>query len=295
MFRAARLYLLVCGLLVCAWQCFAQMGPVGQIAAFPPKQPAPSGGGCSQATTFLARTSGLSGTETSAYTTMICGMVTDGTYSLFDALYIFATNTTTTANLNLVSTSFGLTCSNAPTFTADRGYTGNAFNTFCDPSYIPSTNGVQLTKNAAHFGFCVLNSRASGAPYQEVGTSDGTNQIDSEPLAPFTSYNINDNNFNAPTVTANVQGTWIFTRTNSTTVNGYLAGSSVISNSSTASAALPTADIYILAQNISGTPTDITGDQLGAAFWGNALTATQAANVTSRISAFITAVGGSGC
>jgi hypothetical protein len=39
----------------------------------------PSGGaGCTAATNFLARTSGLSGTETTAYTTMICGLVTDG-------------------------------------------------------------------------------------------------------------------------------------------------------------------------------------------------------------------------
>ena len=67
------------------------------------------GGGCSAATTFLARTSGLSGTETTAYTTMICGMITDGTWSLFDGLYVFATNTKTTAKLNLVSTSYGLT------------------------------------------------------------------------------------------------------------------------------------------------------------------------------------------
>src|SRR5229473_5562637 len=61
------------------------------------------GGGCSQATTFLARTSGLSGTETTAYTNLICGLVTDGVYPSLDALYIFATNTTTTANLNLIS------------------------------------------------------------------------------------------------------------------------------------------------------------------------------------------------
>ena len=80
-------------------------------------------GGCSQATTFIARTSGLSGTESAAYTAMICGMVTDGTWTLFDALYIFATNTTTSANLNLVSTNYNITVGVAPTFSADHGYT----------------------------------------------------------------------------------------------------------------------------------------------------------------------------
>ena len=53
-----------------------------------------------QTTAFLARTSGLSGPETSAYTRMINGMVADGTWALLDALYVFATNNTTTANLD---------------------------------------------------------------------------------------------------------------------------------------------------------------------------------------------------
>jgi len=49
------------------------------------------GGGADAAATtaFLARTSGLSGTETAAYMALINGMVTDGTWALMDArLYI---------------------------------------------------------------------------------------------------------------------------------------------------------------------------------------------------------------
>jgi hypothetical protein len=49
--------------------------------AFPgPGMPAANAGpppGCSQATAFLARTSGLDGTHTMAYTNLICGLVTD--------------------------------------------------------------------------------------------------------------------------------------------------------------------------------------------------------------------------
>src|SRR5712664_2840319 len=100
-------------------------------AGWLPLANAPSGG-CSQATTFIARTSGLSGTETTAYTNLICGLVTDGVYSTLDALYIFATNTTTTANLNLISTNFGLTGATPPTFSADHGYTGNGTTQFLD-------------------------------------------------------------------------------------------------------------------------------------------------------------------
>lgn len=255
-----------------------------------------AGGACSQYTTFIARTSGTSGTEQTAYQNLICGMVTDGTWTNFDALYLFATNSTASANLNLVSTSFGLTCVNAPTFTADRGYTGNAFNTSCDPSYTPSTNGSTFTRNAAHFGTCVLTNRTSAAPYTELGTTDGTNAENLEPFAfsTLTSYNINDNNFNVPSVVSTSQGTWVVTRTSSSNVVVYVGGSAVITNAGSTSSGLPTADMLILAQG-GITPTGYTADQIGAAFWGGTLTAGQAASVTSRISAFITAVGGSGC
>src|SRR4051812_42354 len=62
---------------------------------------------CAASTTFLARTSGLNGTHTNAYNALICGMVADGTWcgSLFDAIYIFATQDSTTALLNLCAAS----------------------------------------------------------------------------------------------------------------------------------------------------------------------------------------------
>jgi hypothetical protein len=50
----------------------------------------------------------MDGSEsTSAVTTMVCGMVSDGTWSLLDALYVFAINSTANATLNWKSTSFG--------------------------------------------------------------------------------------------------------------------------------------------------------------------------------------------
>src|SRR5215471_17837360 len=78
-----------------------------------------------QASAFLARTSGLSTQERNAYINLINGLVSDGVWSLLDALYVMATNTTSTAALNLVSTSFSLVTHGSMTFTADVGYTGD--------------------------------------------------------------------------------------------------------------------------------------------------------------------------
>src|SRR5229473_4702071 len=140
------------------------------------------GGGCSQATTFLARTSGLSGTETTAYTNLICGLVTDGIITgtlsgatgcgtVLDGLYIFATNTTTTANLNLCGTSFGLTTSAAPSFTADRGYTGNGTTQFLDTGFIPSAAGGATTLNSTSLGAYVLTNRTTGNTAVTIGAA----------------------------------------------------------------------------------------------------------------------------
>src|SRR5258706_16256620 len=87
----------------------------------------PDAGLCASAAAFLARTSGLDATHTNAYINLICGLVSDGIFSKLDALYIFATQDSTTAMLNLISTSFtASTFSGTLTFTTDRGYTAGA-------------------------------------------------------------------------------------------------------------------------------------------------------------------------
>jgi hypothetical protein len=60
--------------------------------------PAPSSG-CSQATTLLGRMDGSE--NTSAVRTLVCSMVSDGTWSLLDFLHVFAINSTTNAQLGL--------------------------------------------------------------------------------------------------------------------------------------------------------------------------------------------------
>jgi hypothetical protein len=150
---------------------FAQLN--GGLMFPGPGTPATSGGaGCTAATNFLARTSGLSGTETTAYTTMICGLVTDGVItgnlsgatgcgSVLDGLYIFATNTTTTANLNLCGTSYGLTQHGSVTFNADTGYTGDGTTGYFDTGFNPSTAGGNFSLNSASIGSYILTNRTT--------------------------------------------------------------------------------------------------------------------------------------
>ena len=254
--------------------------------------------GCSQATTFLARTSGLSGTERGAYTTLICGLVTDGTWSLMDTLYVTATNTTTTAYLNLISTSYPLTSHGTCTFTADSGITGDGSTCYLDSGYNTSTNGVNYTTNSASFGACDLTSRTTGAGNVEiVGFGDASifNYILPLDTGPNVNWGINDGTGGSISGASNPLGSWIAVRASSTGSTLYKNGSS-LATYTVASTGLANANIFFLAYNNVGTAVHFLSDKLGYGFAGASFSSTQAANVRSRLSTYLSTVGApSGC
>lgn len=80
---------------------------------------APSGGGCSQATAFL---SGITTAYSAAYTTAICGMVTDGDFAKLDRLYVHTTDSTAAALKDWI-TATSATITGTAVFTANLAYT----------------------------------------------------------------------------------------------------------------------------------------------------------------------------
>jgi hypothetical protein len=85
---------------------------------------AASGGGCTESANYL---SGLTTSFTSAYQTMICGMVTDGDFAKMEFFYVLATDNTANALKDIVRLSTASITGTA-NFTANSGYvpTGNA-------------------------------------------------------------------------------------------------------------------------------------------------------------------------
>lgn len=257
----------------------------------------PSGGGgaCSQATTFLARTSGLSGTQTSAYTALICGMVTDGTWSVMDGLYVFATASTATANLNLVSTSYGLTQHGTVTFLANNGYTGDGLSGYFTTGFTPSTAGGNQTANSASIGVCDLSSRANdGSGAYVIG---GVATIQTSIVVGYTGVSgagFTLNNTGGSITASFALGSWIASIVSST--QGYMAQAGSSLSFTAVSPQLADASLYILAVNVSGTPSYFSSDALGYAFFGGGLTPTQITAVYSRLHIYLSAVGAaSGC
>lgn len=257
-------------------------------------------GDAAQTLAFLARTSGLSGTETNAYKALINGMVSDGTFSLLDILYIFATNTTTTANLNLISTSFGITSTAAPSFSADIGYTGNGTTQYLDTNFNPATSGVNVTQSSNSMGVYITSTRAANGSETDMGAANvaNTSYTYMNALSDSTGINGEMNGFLFPAswaTAATPAGFSALSRTGST-VNAYKNNSSTgLSPVATGDTALvlPDNNYFLLAFNgpSLGVASSFAPDTMTAAFAGTGISGAQFLLISNRINAYMTALG----
>lgn len=240
---------------------------------------------------FFGRISTPDGTHTTAYTTLIDGLVSDGVWAKLDALWICAAADEATALTNLVSSSFGST-NNGAAFSADHGFTGDGSSDYVDTGFNPVSAAGHYVQDSASFGYYDRTSAVSGVPIA-MGANDGSNvahiQLQSGGLATCV-VNAGGGDVFFPSGTA--QGMMIATRTDATTskiyANGSLATSGTGSASSTGSV---NANFFLAARNQGGTPVAFADHEFAAAFLGGALTATDAGNLSARINAYMTALG----
>lgn len=248
-----------------------------------------------QAAAFLARTSGLNTIHRNAYIKLINGLVLDGLWAKIDALWIMATQDATTSLLNLVSTSFTLSPTSAPTFTADQGYTGNGTTQTINTGFAPASSGVAFSQNSASISAYIRNNRTTSNSQNIMGTtatSGGTAFFISPLQTSQFQWTLNGTTFpNAANTTA--QGFWKVSRTASNASTVYRNGVAFTTNAG-ASGALTnlTNAVRLLGNtNSAGVPNAFSADQIAAAHIGGALTDMDLANLSNRVNAYMTAVG----
>jgi hypothetical protein len=261
----------------------------------------PSGGGGLtpgvEATAFLARTSGLDTTHTNAYTALINGLVADGIWSKLDVLHIYATQDSTTALLNLVSTSFNGIANGSPTFTVNRGFNGVDVSStvWIDTQFNTSSiAGRQYTLNSAHLALWNVTTTAS--PNNMFGATDNVNYTNV--LCPKASADskiyvrIHSGFYDPVPLATDASGFFVGSRTTINNVNGYRNASSVYSTTGqTATAsALINFNYYTLAMNNAGTAAGCAS-QMAMASIGGGLTPTDVTNFYNRLRTYMTAVG----
>lgn len=293
----------------CALLCGSALAQVGMPFPGPGGPVAPPT--CSQATTFLARTSGLSTPETNAVTTTICQLVSNGIITgtlsgaagcgtVLQGFYFTVTNNTTTANLNICGTSFGLTSTAAPTFTADAGYVGNGTTQFLNTNFTPSTSGVAVTTTSNSIGVYIGNTRAASGTATDIGAANVANSSYTymNALSDSTGVNGEVNGFTFPpswSTAATPAGCTSLSRIG-TTINAYKnssgTGLSPIATGDTA-LALPDNPYFLLAFDgpTASTPSSFAPDTLYAAYYGAGITGAQHVAICNAINAGLAVFG----
>ena len=250
---------------------------------------------CSQSSSFLARTSGLDLTHEQAYDNLICGLVAEGVWPKLDALYMLAAADTTSADTNLVSSSYGLTAHTAEYFVPNMGYTGSGSGYF-STGFVPSTAGGHFTLNSGSVGAYALNPRQVGANTallgaQAVSPSSGY----ATDIIPWSASNSTYGELNANTAAttptaSSISGFWVNSRISSTGSSLYRNGGLYNAFSQTPNG-LANQEVLIGANNGNGGPSLYSLDQIAAAFIGGGLTSADDAAFNGLVHAYLRMIG----
>lgn len=249
---------------------------------------------CAEYTAFLARTTGMNATHQTAYQNLICGLVTDGVWSKLDILYIFATQTSTIAQLNLVSSSFNATIVGSPTFTADLGYNGtdNGVANYINTTFNPTTaSSPKFTQNSAHMALWSTVTTTSTNAAAGGQTAGHVAYLYTKFSGDSSAYSrINNSGASGPNAVAgNPKGLEIGNRSGASATQLYL-NNALLQSAVDASVTSPNLNFSVLGANNNGVTTTV-GNQYALYSNGSSLTGTDVTNYTSRVNAYMATFG----
>lgn len=250
------------------------------------------------ASNFLARTSGLNATFTGAYCVLINWLDAKSLFALMDFVHAYSSQDTTTAQLNLISTSFPATLNGAPNFSAGNGYLGvdGSSTVYIEIPFNPSTAGGNYARNSAHISVWSLTNAASGP------TGGGVIAYADNVATTYTNLfpKYNDGNLyagvNGPAndiVVANADSTghYIVNRSGAN-ASQVLRNNVVIGTSASASKALVNKNTFVLVDYNGITPITGGGYRIAMDSAGASLDATQKADLCHGFNVFLTTVNG---
>lgn len=258
------------------------------------------GGGCSQATTYLAGGT-FNGTHTTALTNFICGGVTDGWFSKLDTGVIIGNQSTSVAILDITG-NYTPVVHGSPTFTADEGYQGTdaSSTVYIDTSVV--LNATTKCLPTAATPTCMLaiviqdNLQSSGSGGSCLGYANGTHQYR---IFPYYGGGLNDffgdvasTSQGAGSSTSTSKGRFYGNRTAATTENWYTnGGSSFLTHTTATDGSPPASNIFVLATNNGAAASFGCGNYVGAYFVGGGFSTTDINNLDARLATLGAALG----
>lgn len=226
-----------------------------------------------------------SGARAKQIETLIRELKVAGVWAKLACLYLLAAHDVQAARLNWVANANNPTVSGTPTFTTDRGYTGDAASSArLDTGYmIPAGN-----QNSAHL-MAWLRTSAAAADFAAIGNGNAVLSV---------RRSSDGNSFcrvNAPTAasiaTADASGCWVGSRTGSLSSDFTVYRNGVSVGSGGASSETPDATypIWILGRN--GPTPSFTYREIAAASIGTGLSAGDVTAFHAALNTYLVAVG----
>lgn len=205
-----------------------------------------------------------------------------GVWDKLDVIYPFAGATATAHSYNLKDTStYKITWNNTVSHTSDG--ISSAGNGYGDTGYNPTT----LSKNTATMGV-YFRSSSSGTIAGVLGATDAgyNNQ--------FLLYRFSNNYLGnirggsgGPVISNSISaGSFIFARRSDNDLEGYDDGVSFETNTATPMSTLPDQNMYLLANNLDGSPTIYFNDTISFAFVGDPMSDAEILSLHNAIEAY---------
>jgi hypothetical protein len=207
-------------------------------------------------------------------TTLVVQLKAAGIWGQLDRMWIFATEQQQHARISIVNpTSSQITEVNSPTWTTLSGYTGNGSSSYLNTNYNPNSNGVNYTLNNVSYGAYILTNIRSTTQI-DIGcnnTSGGTIIMNTNfSVANCIVSYVNDSTGQINgTETSTSVGLTSAIRTASSTSTQYRNGVNQTVSNTPVSTAVPNINIYILAENISGSANSFSTRKISMVFFGS--------------------------
>lgn len=221
--------------------------------------------------------------------TLIAGLKSDGVWTLLDRLYVCAAHDEQAARVDWITAANVLTAVNSPTFTTDRGFTGDGATSYLNTGFNPLSGTPKYTQNDATMGvWC--GTDVSAFNQYDIGHSTRA-MICARNSTNILCY-INNGATNGPLGGANTSvGNSMWTRRSSTVVEVYKNGASLAETTATSSAPYNLNFLLCAGMGSGGTPSGYSTRRVQAGYWGSQMSDAQASAMHNRLATYMTAVG----
>ncbi|MEN6569053.1 MAG: hypothetical protein ABFC18_03470 [Rikenellaceae bacterium] len=212
--------------------------------------------------------------------------------TLFDAMWLFAAHGNDSALLNILADEFNCTLVDTPTFTTDRGYTGNGSSDALNTNYNLATDSTLFTQNSCSMGVYIRTNNQSAQAFGVIKSSAPTYRTDLQPRHTDNNayYGISSRGYDS-NASNDSRGMWILTRSASNEFKVYKNGLEVVTESELTNA-LPSLIMHFLCYNGDGVLAGFSTHEISLGFIGAAMTPTDVANFqTIWVDGYLNSIG----